>query len=88
MGSHGHPPSPVVFDRIALWAISGPSQRVLDGHQAQINAQASSAGTLDRLQQYGQHAAAAAGARAGQASAWYNTIATGHVPALYKGERG
>lgn len=56
--------------------------------KAQINAQASSAQSLDHLQQQGQHAAAAAGAHANIASAWYNTIATGRVPDGYKGERG
>ncbi len=56
--------------------------------QATINAQASSAQSLDRLQQRGQHSAAAAGAAANQASAWYNSIATGPVPSGYKGESG
>ncbi|ODN06333.1 hypothetical protein Ocin01_00330 [Orchesella cincta] len=88
LGSHQGGGSPVVFDYIASQAISGPHQGVLDGYQAQVNAQASSAQSLDRLQQHGQHSAAAAGASANQAGSWYNAIATGPVPSGYKGERG
>ncbi|CAL8104012.1 unnamed protein product [Orchesella dallaii] len=88
LGSHQSQGSPVVFDYIASQAGSGPHQAILDGYQATRNAQASSAQSLDRLQQHGQHSAAAAGASANQAGSWYNSIATGPVPSGYKGEGG
>lgn len=56
--------------------------------QAGLKAGAASAGTLDHLQQAGQHSAAAAGAAANNVGAWYNAIAAGPAgpPPSYKGE--
>ncbi len=33
LGSDQNRGSPVVYDRIALWALQGPSQSILDGYQ-------------------------------------------------------
>ncbi|OXA50155.1 heterogeneous nuclear ribonucleoprotein A3 homolog 2 [Folsomia candida] len=81
-GGGGGPP----FDHITLKAVSGANDQFIASYQANQNAGASSAGALDNLQQQGQHTAAYAGRDANQVGSWYNAIATGPVPAGYKGE--